>query len=116
VPADNTTSPPIPLSPLPTVTYTDPPRPDFADPEPIYKAPLLPELAVPVLNINMPLTPDEPELDVCKTNVPLLDTVLYPLKIDKRPPVIDEDKPADNNISPPAPLLPLPTVTYTEPP
>ena len=48
--ADNTSSPPEPLLPEPTVTYTAPPRPAEAEPLPIYKAPLLPSLAVPVLN------------------------------------------------------------------
>jgi hypothetical protein len=40
----------------------------------------------------------------------------YPLTIDKRPPVLNEDVPDDKISSPPEPLLPDPTLTYTEPP
>jgi hypothetical protein len=83
---------------------------------PTYSAPLFPELDVPVLNIIMPLIPAAPAFDVLITIVPLLDTVLYPLSNDTRPPVIDDDKPPDTYISPPIPLSPLPTTMDTDPP
>ena len=63
-PADNTSSPPEPVSPVPTVTYTEPPLPPAADPDPIYKAPLLPILDVPELRITIPETPPVPAFAV----------------------------------------------------
>jgi hypothetical protein len=64
-----------------------------------------------VLITNIPLTPPPPESAVCRSNAPLLIDVLSPLVIDTRPPVANNDVPADNTISPPDPLLPDPTVT-----
>ena len=72
VPADRISSPPVPLLPDPTVTYTDPPRPNVAVPEPIYNPPLLPTDEVPVLNTNRPLTPAVPEFAVLINNAPLV--------------------------------------------
>ena len=57
VPAIITISPPVPLLPEPTLTYTAPPRPLLDTPDPIYSAPVFPDPEVPVLNINIPLTP-----------------------------------------------------------
>jgi hypothetical protein len=67
-----TISPPEPLSPLPTVTYTAPPRPLDATPEPMYNAPVLPDPDVPVLKISIPLTPLLPELAELSTKAPAL--------------------------------------------
>jgi len=71
----------------------------------------LPELAVPVLNTNKPLTPFTPEFDVFNSNEPLVDAKPNPLITDNRPPLEDDDVPADKTNSPPVPLLPEPTVT-----
>jgi hypothetical protein len=71
-PAMITISPPAPLLPVPTVTYTAPPRPLNAIPEPMYNAPVLPDPDVPVLKINMPLTPLLIALPVLKTKSPEL--------------------------------------------
>ena len=49
-------------------------------------------------------------------NTPLDVATLYPLTTDKRPPVSVDDVPDDSTSSPPAPLLPEPTVTYIAPP
>jgi len=72
VPAMITISPPVPLSPLPTVTYTAPPRPTYDVPEPMYNAPVFPDPDVPVLNINIPLTPLVAESPVLNTKSPVL--------------------------------------------
>jgi hypothetical protein len=72
VPAMITISPPVPLSPVPTVTYTAPPRPLNATPEPMYNAPVLPDPDAPVLKINIPLTPLLPVLAVLSTKSPPL--------------------------------------------
>jgi hypothetical protein len=72
VPAMITISPPVPLSPVPTVTYTAPPRPLNATPEPMYNAPVLPDSDAPVLKINIPLTPLLPVLAVLSTKSPPL--------------------------------------------
>jgi len=81
VPAMITISPPVPLSPLPTVTYTAPPRPLVVDvPDPMYNAPVFPEPDVPVLNINIPLTPLVAASPVLKTKSPaLLPSILVPV-------------------------------------
>ena len=76
----------------------------------------MPELAVPVLNIKLPLTPDVPALEVDKITTPLDVNDEYPLRTNTRPPLDDDDMPADKIISPPMPLFPLPTVTYIDPP
>jgi hypothetical protein len=57
VPAMITISPPVPLPPAPTVTYTAPPRLLDAAPDPMYSAPVFPDPDMPVLKISMPLTP-----------------------------------------------------------
>ena len=111
VPADSTILPPDPLSPDPEEIRTEPPAPELAPPDPIYIAPLFPALELPVLSTNMPLTPEEPALTVCTSNAPLLDVEPKPLMIDTRPPVENDDVPADSTTSPPDPLLPEPTVT-----
>jgi hypothetical protein len=72
VPAMITISPPVPLLPVPTVTYTDPPRPFVDAPEPMYNAPVLPDPDVPVLKINIPLTPLLAASPVLSTKSPLL--------------------------------------------
>jgi len=73
VPAMITISPPVPLLPVPTVTYTDPPRPFVVDiPEPMYNAPVFPDPDAPVLKINIPLTPELPELLVLSSKEPVL--------------------------------------------
>jgi len=81
VPAMITISPPVPLLPVPTVTYTDPPRPFVVDvPEPMYNAPVLPEPEVPVLKINIPLTPLLAASPVLNTMSPvLLPSILVPV-------------------------------------
>jgi hypothetical protein len=72
VPAMITISPPVPLSPVPTVTYTEPPLPLDDVPEPTYNAPVLPDPDTPVLKINIPLTPLLPELLVLNNRAPAL--------------------------------------------
>jgi hypothetical protein len=95
---------------------TAPVLPDNVVPDPIYNAPLLPELDVPVLSTKIPLTPAAPAFDVWSSNAPLLAAVPKPLVMDTRPPVADDDVPADRMTSPPEPLLPDPTSRETEPP
>ena len=75
-------------------------------------------LPVPVLNTNRPLTPAVPAFAVLSNNAPLVVIDPYPLTTDTRPPdaAADVDVPADRISSPPVPLLPDPTVTYTDPP
>jgi len=80
VPAMMTISPPVPLFPCPTVTYTDPPRPLDAAPEPIYNAPVFPEPEIPVLKINIPLIPVLPAVLVLNIKSPvLLPSMLVPV-------------------------------------
>jgi len=83
---------------------------------PIYNTPLFPLLEVPVLSKILPLTPLAPEFAVVNTSDPLEDPGAYPLLIITRPPVAPVDGPDESNISPPAPLLPEPTVKYRPPP
>jgi hypothetical protein len=78
-PDDNITSPPVPLSPSPIVTYTDPLRPECALPVPMKIEPLTPELDVPVLKAISPLAPPPPAFIVDINNDPLVDDELYPL-------------------------------------
>ena len=73
---------------------------------------------LPVLSTNRPLTPAVPAFAVLINNAPLVVADPYPLTNDTRPPdaVANDDVPADRISSPPVPLLPDPTVTYTDPP
>jgi len=57
-----------------------------------------------------------PEFAVSNNSDPLDVNDPYPLATDTRPPLDREEVPADNTNSPPVPLLPDPTVTYTDPP
>jgi hypothetical protein len=84
----------------------------------MYNPPLLPLVESPVLNTINPLTPDVPALPVRNNNEPLDAPAFEPLIIDTRPPDLEakEVAPAMITISPPVPLLPVPTVTYTAPP
>ncbi len=85
-PADNTNSPPEPVSPEPTLTYTLPPLPSTAVPDPMYNAPLLPLVDDPVLNTIIPLTPLAPSAPPSgeAINISPLDVfVLNPDIIDK---------------------------------
>jgi len=84
----------------------------------MYKPPLLPLVESPVLSTINPLTPDDPALLVRNNNEPLEAPAFEPLIIDTRPPDFEakEVVPAMITISPPVPLLPVPTVTYTAPP
>ena len=97
-PAETIIWPPIPLSPAPTVRYNDPPLPDVADPEPTRRTPLFPFVAEPLLNTSEPLTPEEPAEAVLKSNTPLLVAVLKPVTRDIRPPLEEDDAPADKTI------------------
>jgi len=72
VPAMITISPPVPLLPDPTVTYTAPPLPLDATPEPMYNDPVLPDPDVPVLKISIPLTPLVAAFPVLSSKSPLL--------------------------------------------
>jgi len=72
VPAMITISPPVPLLPTPTVTYTAPPLPTVAAPEPTYSAPVFPDPDAPVLKINIPLTPLLAAFAVLNAKVPVL--------------------------------------------
>ena len=82
MPDDSTISPPDPLSPDPTLTYTEPPRPELAVPDPINREPLLPDVAMPVLSTNTPLTPAVPAFTVCIRSAPLDVNDPYPLDMD----------------------------------
>jgi len=84
----------------------------------MYNPPLLPLVESPVLNTINPLTPDVPALLVRNNNEPLDEADPKPLIIDTRPPDFEANdvEPAMITISPPVPLLPVPTVTYTAPP
>ncbi len=81
-------------------------------------APLLPDELVPVLTTIMPLTPEVPASAVVIVNDPLDDAVLDPVVIVTAPPVAPGEivAPAVNRISPPVPLLPLPTANTMLPP
>jgi len=83
----------------------------------MYNPPLLPLVESPVLNTINPLTPDDPALPV-RNNKDPVEVELLPLIIDTRPPDFESKEvvPAMITISPPDPLLPVPTVTYTAPP
>jgi len=71
-----------------------------------------------VLSTINPLTPDDPALPVRSNNEPLDAPAFEPLTIDTRPPDFEakEVAPAMITISPPDPLLPVPTAIYTAPP
>jgi hypothetical protein len=84
----------------------------------MYSPPLLPLDESPVLSTINPLAPVDPALPVRSNNKPLDEAVPDPVIIDTRPPDFEakEVVPALITISPPGPLLPVPTVTYTAPP
>jgi hypothetical protein len=65
------------------------------------KDPLFPWLVVPVLRDSIPLTPEDPLLEVRMRNCPELDARLKPVAID---------------IDPPEPCAAIPASTYIEPP
>ena len=83
----------------------------------MYNPPLLPLVESPVLNTINPLTPDDPALPV-RNNKDPVEVELLPLIIDTLPPDFEANEvvPPIITISPPDPLLPVPTVTYTAPP
>ena len=58
-PACTTTTPPTPLSPVPTTTLREPPRPLVASPLITLMYPELPEYDVPLLNNTQPDTPTD---------------------------------------------------------
>jgi len=82
-PAENTISPPEPLVPVPTVTYTEPDRPEVPVPVPIYKAPLFPIVDIPELNTSLPDIPDRPAFAVLIKRSALEVATPNPLTIDK---------------------------------
>ena len=98
-PADNTISPPAPVSPDPTAIVMSPP---------------LPPLALPVAMLIEPLSP-EAESPVCKLTAPVVsptteDTVTVPL------PLAPEPEPLATRRSPPTPLEDDPLVICSSPP
>jgi hypothetical protein len=133
-PADKNTSPPLPLSPLPTETLTLPPRPFTDPPLTTVTQPLLPDADDPVLRLMTPEAPEDKEFAVASHNEPDPELTLDPLNITTDPPFPDpaaspavtatlpptltaeEVRPALNTIAPPTPLSPLPTTTLTDPP
>jgi hypothetical protein len=112
-PADSTSSPPVPLFPLPTVKYTAPARPEEALPEPIYKAPLFPLEETPLLKTISPLAPLVPEFAVEITIDPL-DDMLLPEVTDTLPPTLAVvAAPPVIEIAPP--VFPFPTLRTIPP-
>eukprot|EP00968_Pinguiococcus_pyrenoidosus_P017569 scaffold1748_cov258-Pinguiococcus_pyrenoidosus.AAC.21 len=76
------TSPPSPVSPVPTRSRMSPPDPSLATPVPKVIWPELPVLVVPVLIEICPLTPLAPAFGVCRKKGPLDVEELYPVLIE----------------------------------
>jgi hypothetical protein len=108
--------PPAPLVPAPTVTLSAPPLPPDAIPDPMDMLPDPPELAVPELKTSTPLEPVAPPFADRITTLPLDVAMPCPLIMLTEPPVstwLSEDVSVRY---PPAPLVPMPTVTLNTPP
>ena len=95
--------------------------PSTCIPVPIDIDPDPPHVVVPVLNINSPLTPFAPAFNVRIIIVPLLLSVLNPLRIDMEPPVAPvvppaSVLPANTDTCPPSNVLPSPTLIVISPP
>ena len=90
----------------------EPPRPEDAAPVPKYIDPVLPFVASPVLMMTMPETPRvvEPAEAVCSISAPVDVGELNPVMTETRP-LVPLLVPEAIKTSPPAPLLPEPTVT-----
>merc|ERR1712138_355565 len=101
LPANTDICPPSNVLPSPTLIVISPPSPIHAVPVPIDIDPDPPHVVIPVLNINSPLTPFAPAFNVRIIIVPLLLSVLNPLRIDMEPPVAP--------VAPSASLLPANT-------
>ena len=101
---------------VPDVMYSDPLLALVALPEPMYRDPLPPLPPVPELSRISPLAPEAPESGVVSCRLPLaaLDAPLPPDTIIS-PPVEPLDRPADNDMSPPAPDE-VPTENIIDPP
>ena len=114
-PAFTKTSPPGPVSPLPTLATMLPALPDVAAPDAIVTEPDVPELVVPDLNVNEPLTPASPAFRLSRTSAP--DDVLdpYPVATLTLPPVRGVLEPAENMMCPPSDTLPVPRDTVKSP-
>ena len=121
LPANKNTCPPSNVLPSPTLIIMSPPSPLHAVPVPIDIDPDPPHVVIPVLNINSPLTPFVPAFNVRIIIVPLLLSVLNPLRIDMEPPVAPVVPsasllPANTDICPPSNVLPSPTLIVISPP
>merc|ERR1711991_688776 len=121
LPANIDMCPPSNVSPSPTLIVISPPLPLDAVPVPIDIDPDDPHVVVPVLNINSPLTPFAPAFNVRIIILPLLLSVLNPLRIDMEPPVAPVAPPASVlpaiiDMCPPSNVLPSPTLIVISPP
>ena len=87
----------------------------MASPVPTVMDPDDPLVTAPELKLSMPLSPFVPASNVRITNDPLLDIVPLPEYNVTEPPVAASVAPASKPTSPPAPLLPLPTVRCNMP-
>merc|ERR1711991_853084 len=121
LPANKNICPPSNVLPSPTLIIISPPLPLHAVPVPIDIDPDDPHVVVPVLNINSPLTPFAPAFNVRIIILPLLLSVLNPLRIDMEPPVAPVAPPAsllpaNTDICPPSNVLPSPIDIDPDPP
>ena len=107
--------PPALLVPLPATTHSAPARPIELAPVPIIIDPAFPPAAVPELKTSIPLLPATPALLVRSTIVPLLDAVPSPDSSRSRPPDAIELRPEDSDNKAPAPLVPIPPLSVTNP-
>jgi hypothetical protein len=73
--------------------------------------PLFPSLDEPELKSKAPLTPAAPAFVLRILTVPLVVAVPSPLEILRAPPVCTVLRPENTDATPPAPLVPLPTVS-----
>jgi len=94
LPDDSDTSPPLPLTPLPTAKVTSPPMPLRAAPVLSVTLPELPPAAAPLPTTTLPLDPRLPPSALRTAVVPLRPSSLAPLLTVVEPPMPDTELPA----------------------
>lgn len=102
---------PLPLLPLPTPMRAVPPEPAVAVPDAKTSDALLAKAVMPELNARRPVDPGVAPFAVKRHTLPVLEDVPSPVVNERDPPVDAVLAPSTRLIRPPAPLVPLPTVT-----
>ena len=115
LPEVNEMTPPQPESPVPTKKSMWPARPPFESPVYNFTPPELASVALPVWSVNIPLSPERPELAVCMRMSPLVVATPCPDLSTKFPPVLFAELPGITVMSPLGRVSDVPEVMVTAP-